>query len=457
MADAEMAPDQVVAGRYRLLRPLATGGTSQVWLAADEVLHRRVAVRRCGLTMPQARALARIGDPHLLGVLDVLPGDGEPWIVMEYVPARSLWQVVRETGPLEPARAATVGVAVLHALTVMGSAGVPHVDVEPATVLIGDAGRIVLSDVGPPLTGDSADADAVRGSARYRAPERAPGDGSTPPADLWSLGATLFHAVEGRPPIAGETPDPPRRAGRLAAVLEGLLRPDPSERPSPSEVEDALRRVVAPPPPAEEHPPAEAVPPASGRYRWAVLAAVTVIAAAAAGAAAAATTGDDHRAVPRPPAPATPSVRPHQALPRGYAWWNDPAGFRVAVPRGWRHRHDPGGVLALTAPAGLPTLRISRPAGRPPDVLTALTTEESRGRLTAYRRVRIEALPGPSAAVWEFTFQNSAGVVMRGQRRLLITDGHAYALEWRAPAAAWPANLPTVTVVLDSFEPVAGA
>ncbi|UQU62807.1 serine/threonine protein kinase [Couchioplanes caeruleus] len=454
MADAEMADGRLVAGRYRLLRPLAAGGASQVWLATDEMLHRRVTVRKCGLTMPQARALARIGDPNLLGVLDVLPGDDEPWIVLEYVPARSLLQVVREAGPLEPARAATIGLAVLHALTAMGSTGVPHVDVEPATVLIGDAGRVVLSDIGPPLT--TADSGAVRGSARYRAPERASGEGPTVPADLWSLGATLLHAVEGRPPAAGGTPDPPRQAGRLTAVLESLLRADPSARPSPSEVEEALRRVATPPPPAEERPAAAAVPPAPQRFRWAVLAAVTVIAAAAAAGAAATRTGDD-RVAPRPPAPATPSARPHQALPRGFTWWNDPAGFRVAVPRGWRHRHDPGGVLALTGPPGRPTLRVSGPAGRPPDVFTALTAEESRRTLAAYRRVRIEALPGPSAAVWEYTFQDPSGVPMRGQRRLLVTDGHAYALEWRAPRSAWAANLPTVTVVLDSFEPVAGA
>ncbi|MEV4703314.1 serine/threonine-protein kinase [Actinoplanes sp. NPDC049316] len=454
-----MAYGQPVAGRYRLLRPLAEGGAGRVWLAADEMLHRQVAIRRWGLTMREARALARVGDPNLVGVLDVLPGDGdgEPWIVLEYVPARTLLQVIGESGPLSPARAATVGLAVLHALTATSRTGAPHLDVGPETVLIGDNGRIVLSDFGPPLPDDAAEpvTGDPAGPPLCRAPERALGGDPTPAADLWSLGATLFHAVEGRPPAAGDTPDRPRRAGPLTAVLDDLLQRDPAARPRLSEVEERLQAVVGPPPAPEARPAAAAVLPAPQRHRWAAVAAVAVIAAA--GAAAATTGDDDHGAAPRPSVVASASARTNHALPRDFRWWTDPAGFRLAVPRGWRHHHDPAGVLVFTAPAGRPTLRISRPAAPPNDVVAALTAEEGEGRLPAYRRIRIEALPGTPAAVWEYTFRDPAAGPTRALRRLLVADGRAYALEWRAPKAAWAPGLPTLTVMLDSFEPVTGA
>ena len=455
-----MAPQgQLVAGRYRLLRTLATGGTGRLWLAADEVLHRRVVIRRCALpaglgadeqqvlrdlTMREARALARAGNPHLATILDVLPDADEPWIVMEYVASRSLVQIVREAGPLPPERAAAIGLAVLRGLDATSRTGVLHLAVEPAKVLVGDGGRVVLSDFGPAGAG-------IPGSPSYVAPERRLGGAHTPRADLWSLGATLHYAVEGRPPdtLPGSPPEPPRRAGPLAGVLEGLLRCDPAERPPISEVEERLRRVAQPPAPAPFPAP---TPPRPRHGRW-----LAAAAAAAVIAVLSATTGstrDDDRVAAPPTVAASPAARPAPVLPRTFTWWNDPAGFRIAVPRGWRDKRDPTGVLTFTAPDGWPALRISRSAVPPGDVVAALIAEEGEVRSASYRRIRIEVLREPPNAVWEYTYQARSGAQMRCLRRLSPAGGRTYAIEWRAPRTAWAAGLPALDVVLNSFGPV---
>ncbi|MEV4641370.1 serine/threonine-protein kinase [Actinoplanes sp. NPDC049548] len=450
--------ERLVAGRYRLLRTLTTAGVGRVWLAADEMLHRLVAIKKYAppaglgaeeqqrvreLTMREARAVARAANPNVISILDVLPDEDEPWIVMEYVASRSLLQVIEETGPLPPARVAAVGLAVLHGLTGTSRTGVRHLDVEPATVLIGDGGRIVLSDFGP------ADTGVRLGSPRYVAPERLLGGGSTPEADLWSLGATLYHAVEGRPP--GGTPARPVRAGPLTGVLEDLLRTDPAARPLPAEVEERLRTVAKPPAPLPPQPSAAPAPSRSRRVYWA--AAVAAAAVIAGAGAAAQVPRQEDRAPAQPTVAASPTARTAIVLPRGFTWWHDPTGFRVAVPDGWRRGRDAAGVLTFTAPGGSPTLRISRYATPPGDVVAALVAEEDNVRLAAYRRIRIEALPEPGNAVWEYTYQSRSGKEMRGLRRLLTADGEAYAVEWQAPRRAWAAELEKLTVVLGTLSP----
>ncbi|MFI7600330.1 serine/threonine-protein kinase [Actinoplanes sp. NPDC049681] len=455
-----MAPqEQLVAGRYRLLRTLATGRMGRVWLAADEVLHRQVAIRKCvppaglgadeqevvrELTMREARAFAGIGNPNVVSVLDVLPDEDEPWIVMEYVASRSLLQVIEETGPLPPARVAAIGLAVLHGLTATSGTGVLHLDVEPANVLIGDGGRIVLSDFGPPATEDGARPPGHTGSPRYVAPERLLGGDRTPQADLWSLGATLYHAVEGHPPYAGR---PPRRAGPLTGVLEGLLQHDPAARLLPSDVEERLRRVAGPPAPPPP-PSAAAERPRLRRVRWATAAATAAVIAAV-GAAASTTGKGDPTGTPTT-ATASPTVRRVVVLPGDFTWWNDPTGFRVAVPRGWRHSRDPTGELTFTAPQGGLTLSIGRSTAPPGNSVAALTAEEGKARPASYRRIRIEN------GVWEYTVEDRSGRQMRVLRRLLTVKSHGYAVEWRTPTAAWTAQLPKLTVVVDSFGPVPG-
>jgi len=495
-----MAPEgQLVAGRYRLLRTLAVGGLGRVWLAVDETLGRQVAIKKCalpdglsaaqqrlvrGLTVREACAFARIVHPNVVRVLDLLPGEEEPWIVMEYVASRSLLQVIQESGPLPPARVAAVGLAVLNGLNAARSVGVLHLDVKPANVLIGDNGRIVLADFGPAVTDAGvralSDAGIVLGSPKYIAPERLSGGVSTPLADLWSLGATLYHAVEGRPPYVRETvadtlkavaesaPDPPRQAGPLAGVLAGLLRREPADRLPPSEVEVRLRRVVQPPAlpfgatvtavPVAVLPAPAAVPRSRLRPLVSRTAAVgTVLAVVAALGGGAAATQDGGRAGGQLGAAASTSPPAPLLLPRDFRWWTKGAEFRVAVPGAWRRSRGIVGALEFRAPSGWPSVRISRWAAPPRDVVAALITEENDVGLAAYRRLRMEALPEPPNAVWEYTFRDPRRGPMHGLRRVLTAEGHTYLIEWQAPAPAWSAELPKLAVVLDSVGPVPGA
>jgi Protein kinase domain len=269
------ATPTVVAGRYRLLRQLGAGGMGRVWLAHDDMLDRHVAIKQVVLppglpadetaearerTMREARTAAQLNHPSVVKIYDVVEAEGQPWIVMEYIPARSLHEVVGEDGPLEPVQVARIGLAVLDALDAAHQAGVLHRDVKPGNVLLTADDRVVLTDFGLATfdTGESAltQPGLVFGSVRFVAPERARDGTSSPEADLWALGATLYAAVEGRSPYARQTametltalatslPDPPRRAGPLKPVLRGLLRRDPRYRITAAQARRLLLRAA---------------------------------------------------------------------------------------------------------------------------------------------------------------------------------------------------------------------
>ncbi len=271
------APTQssrIVAGRYRLIRELGSGGMGTVWLAADQLLDREVAIKEVSppldvteperavlreRTLREARTAARLSHPNVVTIYDVVEDGGRPWIVMELVPARSLRDIVAEDGPLTPQRAAEVGRQVLAALGAAHSLGIMHRDVKPGNVLIDADGRAVLADFGIARTQDSptlTTSGVLVGSPSYIAPERARGERGGPESDLWSLGATLYAAVEGRPPydrngalatltaVVTEEPDPPRRCGVLWPVISGLLIRDPARRIGPPEAGEMLRQVA---------------------------------------------------------------------------------------------------------------------------------------------------------------------------------------------------------------------
>ncbi|MFI9641463.1 protein kinase [Micromonospora sp. NPDC051925] len=291
----------VIAGRYRLLNLVGRGGMGRVWLARDEVLHREVAVKEVVppawladderdelrlRTLREARTAARLNHPNVVRLYDVVQVEERPWIVMEYVPSQSLQTVLDTTGPVDPVRAADIGMALLAALRAAHSAGVLHRDVKPQNVLVADDGRVMLTDFGL-ATFDGGDGLMTRpgmvlGSPQFVAPERAAEGVSSVEADLWSLGATLHAAVEGRSPYARSTamatlaalatspPDPAPHAGPLRPVLEGLLLRDPRQRIGHDEASRRLERVLRPAPSSE--PPTVVLPVArpAGRTapRW---------------------------------------------------------------------------------------------------------------------------------------------------------------------------------------------
>lgn len=295
--------ERVIAGRYRLLSPLGEGGMGTVWRARDEVLHREVAVKevRAPAGLPaadvermyarlerEAWAAARVANRNVVTVYDVAMEGGRPWIVMELVRGLSLADQLDAEGPLSPQRAAQIGAEVLAALRAAHAVGVLHRDVKPANVLLANDGRVVLTDFGiATVEGSSAltMTGEVIGSPEFLAPERALGRIPGPESDLWSLGVLLYAAVEGNSPFQYDTPlstlravvedelPPPRRAGPLAPVVEGLLRKDPAERLSAGRAEQDLRLVAAggtpladtvpfsPPSPRSPYPPTVAAQP----------------------------------------------------------------------------------------------------------------------------------------------------------------------------------------------------
>jgi hypothetical protein len=266
----------MVAGRYLLQTTIGRGAMGTVWRARDTVLARDVAVKEVRLrgpvtagsvmteetrvlyqrTLREARTAARLNHPAVVTIFDVVEADGSPWIVMELVQARSLDQVLTEDGPLRPPQAADIGVRVLGALACAHAAGILHRDVKPSNVLLGPDGRAVLTDFGiATLEGDSGltQAGMVMGTPGFTAPERIRGDAASPASDLWSLGATLYAAVEGRGPfdargnsiailaaIANEEPPRPRSAGPLRHVIEALLHRNPQARPDAATVSRLL-------------------------------------------------------------------------------------------------------------------------------------------------------------------------------------------------------------------------
>ncbi|MFG2295109.1 serine/threonine-protein kinase [Streptomyces sp. NPDC048603] len=268
------AEGDTLANRYRLVEPIGRGGMGKVWRAHDELLHRTVAIKEltAGLyvteadravlharTQKEARAAARIAHPAVVTVHDVFEHDDRPWIVMEYIDGPSLADAAKAAGRIEPREAARIGLHVLGALRAAHAVGVLHRDVKPGNVLLAADGRVLLTDFG--IAAIEGDATITRtgelvGSIDYLAPERVTGGAPDPASDLWSLGATLYTAVEARSPfrrtspisslaaVVNDEPPAPQRAEALGPVITALLRKDPAKRPSAAEAERMLLEAM---------------------------------------------------------------------------------------------------------------------------------------------------------------------------------------------------------------------
>jgi tRNA A-37 threonylcarbamoyl transferase component Bud32 len=370
-------PGCVVAGRYELLDRIGQGAMGTVWRARDQVLARDVAVKEVRLpdlmptrdrailrerTLREARVSAKLSHPCVVTVHDVIEADGTPWIVMELVTARSLERVLAEDGPLPARRAAEMGVMLLGALASAHAAGVVHRDVKPGNVLLTRDGRAVLTDFGiAAVDGDPAltQTGMVVGTPGFCAPERIRGAPASPASDLWSLGATLYAAVEGRGPFDGHgspmavltsivhsDPPPARSAGPLEAVIGALMSKDPAQRPDAARARQLLTGAAdalgAVPSAATAAPAAPGPAPACAGPSFARAGPVSVGAgpvSAGAGPARASAGADPVVAGTRPAwAPATGG-------PGGASAKTDPTGFPAS-----------GGATAVAGPgpAALP-------------------------------------------------------------------------------------------------------
>lgn len=285
----------MIAGRYELESEIGRGGMGAVWRAHDTLLGRTVALKRLGgvgtadgpdraRAHREASLAARLNDPSVVAVHDLVEDDeGWSWLVMELVPGHTLSQEIAVHGALPPHQVAAVGRQVADALAAAHAAGIVHRDVKPSNILLTPEGTVKLSDFGI-ARGDGDDAltrtGHVTGSPAYLPPEVARGGRSGPAGDLWSLGASLFHAASGRAPYASPDDeasnavgtlfrivhdDPPRLDGNsaLATLVARLMSHDPDQRPTAAETSTALSLVtgeaepeatqaMVPPPPVSD-------------------------------------------------------------------------------------------------------------------------------------------------------------------------------------------------------------
>ncbi|MFF5139986.1 serine/threonine-protein kinase [Streptomyces sp. NPDC013157] len=491
---------RLVAGRYRLAERIGRGGMGTVWRAEDEVLARQVALKQLHprphlsddelatlyeRTRREARSAARVVHPNVVVVHDVVDDDGRPCIVMEYVPAPTLADLLDGGRTLPPEEAARIGLGMVAALRAAHTAGVLHRDVKPGNVLLGPDDRVVLTDFGIALTAGSStltQTGQMVGSIPYMAPERLRGLTPGPASDLWSLGATLYQAVEGRPPFRRETAmetayaivtdpvEPLKQAGPLEPLVQLLLAKDPADRPSAEQTERALlatwsgavteatRRRPTQPPPATVRAAAAGAGRRRRRARRGRLAlAAGAITLAAAAAVTAALTlprapADKH---PASSATTTASSAP-SPLPQGYHLATDKElGVSFPVPDGWTAGTRATDEITYKDPTGLAgvTIGMVEPAGANPITHFADIEANTKVNYPTYRRLRMQrtTFRGQPAAVWEFTFQGRVRVFRAIDLGYGGAGGREYDIYLSAPDARWNTYRPVFDNLRDGF------
>ncbi|MEW1953204.1 serine/threonine-protein kinase [Terrabacter sp. NPDC080008] len=414
VADSADRPE-LIAGRYRLMDRIGSGGMGHVWLAWDERLNRAVAVKQLHppvaldesdaavareRAMREARNTARLHHPNAVPVFDVVDHEGRPCLVMQYLPSQSLQAVLHERGPLPVREVARLGSELASALAAAHGADLVHRDVKPGNVLLAEDGTARITDFGiSHALGDASltSTGMVTGTPAYLAPEVARGAPSTPASDVFSLGATLYAALEGSPPfgtgdnamallhrVASGAITPPSETP-LAPVLLRMLSVSPEERPSMQDVSAVLGDVAA----------GRSVPD-DGVDRTRVLPpAATVSAGAAAGLDLADGTSPTARTAVQPEAQADPTgsegVEPRTAA-------GPPA--RDGESRGRRRAVLAGLVLLLLVGGGLLATSLLRDGsatgGATPPPVVAGTTRSSQASPSSSSRPTTSTAPPPS-------------------------------------------------------------
>ena len=266
---------RLVAGRYRVQRRIGSGAMGVVWECVDERLHRTVAVKQLLLqpgldpgeaeearerAMREGRIAARLQHQHAISVYDVAEDEGQPVLVMEFLPSTSLGAMMSEHGPLPPREVARIGAQVAGALGAAHSAGVVHRDIKPGNILLGDNGTVKITDFG--ISRAQGDVQVTKtgmlaGTPAYLSPDVAMGQEPTGASDVFSLGATLYAAIEGQPPfganentlallhaVAAAKVEPPQQSGPMAQPLMAMMQARPEDRPHMAQVVEMLQAVA---------------------------------------------------------------------------------------------------------------------------------------------------------------------------------------------------------------------
>jgi serine/threonine protein kinase len=470
-----------------------------VWLANDSVLGRDVAVKeielpdpieageRTGLrarVMREARAAARLSHPAAVTVFDVVEEDGRPWIVMELIAAPTLEEVVASSGPLSPQRAARLGADIAGALAAAHAVGIVHRDVKPANVMVDESGTAKLSDFGIAAMKDDPKITAtglVLGSPSYMAPEQAHSQDSGPPADLWSLGATLYFAVEGRAPfdkgaaiptltsVIEDEPPFPARAGALGPLIAALMTKEPGARPGAATAQNELAAVgraaapVASRPAASPAPTASPAPRRERRSLFATVAGGIVLAGLIVlGIMWAISRSDDASQSARPsqgaesngPGAAAPAV------PSDWVRYEDPAyGWSISKPPEWDV--DPQSVdetsVDLRDPESGAYLRVDWTT-TPGDSAVAAWRQQAESFAASHADyAEIGIAPAEfrtwPAATWEFTYTESGAALHAVDLGFVIDDEYGFALYFQTHAEDWESMQDTFAALKRSFGP----
>jgi eukaryotic-like serine/threonine-protein kinase len=518
---------RIADGRYRLDAPLGRGGMGQVWRAHDELLHREVAVKEVVFpevqseeeravletrVLREARASARLTHPGVVTVFDVVREEGRAFIVMELVAGTTLSQLVKRNGPLEPREAARIGAEVLDILRVAHEGGIVHRDVKASNVLLTDLGSVKLADFGIASLRDETSltmTGQVFGSPHYMSPEQAAGERAGPATDLWGLGATLFFAVEGRPPFEGDHPlavlgsvvhgEPaePHRAGPLGDVIRALLQKDPSARPGVDEAMAMLRAVAAggpvhttatpvgheestpeyEPVPAEDrgdrpqleqgapkaHPRTQAPRERSGLRPVLIgLVALLVLAGAAVVTLVLLTRpetpgAEDRAAGGRQSGQA--GATPDAAIPASWDTYEDPdTGWTLAHPPDWELVTQDETRLDFRDPETGTYIRVDwtdQPGPSPVGAWRDLERSFSASH-EGYRRVDLfsTTYKGHEAAVWEFTFVEG-GAKLHAVDLGFVTGEYGFALYFQTRQENWETSQQLFEKLKAGFRPPA--
>ncbi|MFE9789390.1 serine/threonine-protein kinase [Nocardia salmonicida] len=423
---------QKIAEHYRLVERIGSGGTGVVWRAVDERLQRSVAVKQIHIkpSLPEgerdvlrqraireARNAARFQHPNAIVVFDITEHNGDPCLVMEYLKSVSLAGELGQKGPLPLLEVARIGEMVASSLIAAHQAGLVHRDVKPGNILLGDHGEVKITDFGiSRAAGDVTltETGLICGTAAYLAPEVARGSDPTPAADVFALGATLFHALEGEPPY-GANANPlavlyaaangqvrePHNAGPATDFLLDLLSPDPLDRPTMTEARDALASFAE-----DDAVPAGFVPASEAFNRRNSAATTQVIRQSgrrASHAGASTATTRQIRSNPRPQVRQDTAAHPQtQAHPMPAP--RKQAGKGRAVLIG-------SGVGALVAAIAVTVSALSSSDSDSPRVQASPPTS-----------VQASAAPKPSAAVPPLGQASNVGTVDIGSAGLLVEN-----------------------------------
>jgi beta-lactam-binding protein with PASTA domain/tRNA A-37 threonylcarbamoyl transferase component Bud32 len=275
MAVSDTLLNTLFDGRYRIVRKLGTGGMANVYLAEDEVLGRRVAIkilndRHAGDDQfverfrREAKNAASLSHPNIVSIYDRGEAEGTYYIAMEYLDGRSLKELIVARGPAPVNVAIDYARQILAAIRFAHRHGIVHRDIKPHNVLVDAEGRLKVTDFGIARAGTSqmTEAGSIIGTAQYLSPEQAKGAPVDQTSDLYSVGVVLYELLTGVVPFSGDTPveiamkhlsstpEPPsaKRAEiprELDMVVLRALAKDPADRYQSAEEMDAdLARVA---------------------------------------------------------------------------------------------------------------------------------------------------------------------------------------------------------------------